>query len=92
MLRLCEPHVAWGYPNLKSIRALLYKRGCGKIKHRRIPLTSNSLIEKTLKKYNVICMEDIVNQLYTVGPAFSKVSNFLWPFKVSLLICFINHI
>merc|ERR1712142_928429 len=37
MLRLVEPYVAWGYPNLKSVRELIYKRGFAKVDHRRIP-------------------------------------------------------
>ena len=31
MLRLVEPFVAWGYPNLKTIRELVYKRGFAKV-------------------------------------------------------------
>merc|ERR1711872_839001 len=27
MLRICEPYVTWGAPNLKSVRELVYKRG-----------------------------------------------------------------
>merc|ERR1719470_492476 len=37
MLRLVEPYVAWGYPNLKTIRELVYKRGFAKVNHQRIP-------------------------------------------------------
>jgi large subunit ribosomal protein L7e len=28
-------------------------------------------------------MEDLVHELYTVGPNFKQVSNFLWPFKLN---------
>ena len=31
MLRLVEPYVAYGYPNLKTVRELVYKRGFGKV-------------------------------------------------------------
>lgn len=41
------------YPNLKSVRELIYKRGYGKINKQRIPLTDNSLIEKNLGKHAV---------------------------------------
>merc|ERR1711970_586407 len=27
MLRIADPYIAWGYPNLKSVRELVYKRG-----------------------------------------------------------------
>merc|ERR1711903_1737 len=32
MLRLIEPYIAYGYPNLKTVKALIYKRGFGKVK------------------------------------------------------------
>jgi hypothetical protein len=31
MLRIVEPFIAYGYPNLKSVRELIYKRGYGKM-------------------------------------------------------------
>ncbi|RYH28872.1 hypothetical protein EON65_10545 [archaeon] len=31
MLRLVEPFIAYGYPNLKSVREIIYKRGYGKV-------------------------------------------------------------
>ena len=30
MLQIVEPYIAWGYPNLKSVNELIYKRGYGK--------------------------------------------------------------
>jgi len=50
MLRIVEPYITWGYPNLKSVRELIYKRGFAKINRQRIPITSNSIIEKKLGK------------------------------------------
>jgi len=83
MLRICEPHIAWGYPNLKSVRDLVYKRGFAKVDHRRIPLSSNSIIEKSLGKKGLICMEDLIHEVFTVGKSFKYASNFLWPFKLN---------
>lgn len=34
------------YPNLKSVRELIYKRGYGKLNKQRIALTDNSVIEQ----------------------------------------------
>ena len=48
MLRIAEPYIAWGYPNQKSVRELIYKRGFGKVNKQRIPLSDNSIIEKNL--------------------------------------------
>ena len=46
MMRVVEPYIAWGYPNLKTVRELIYKRGYGKVDKSRIPLTENAVIEK----------------------------------------------
>ncbi|KAF5892644.1 60S ribosomal protein L7-like 1, partial [Clarias magur] len=48
MLRVVDPYVAWGFPNLKSVRELILKRGQGRVDKRRIPLTDNAIIEQYL--------------------------------------------
>ncbi|GAB0488855.1 hypothetical protein MMPV_000066 [Pyropia vietnamensis] len=88
MLQLVEPYVTYGYPNLKTTRELIYKRGFAKVGSRakgwsRLPLSDNRIIEANLSKQGIICMEDLVHEIYTVGPAFKKASQFLWPFKLN---------
>lgn len=34
------------YPNLKSIRDLVYKKGVGKVDKQRVPLTDNNIVEQ----------------------------------------------
>lgn len=34
------------YPNLKSVRELIYKRGYGKLNKQRIALTDNTIVEQ----------------------------------------------
>ena len=83
MLKIVEPYIAYGYPSVKSVRDLIYKRGYGKINKQRIPLTDNQIIEENLGKCGIICMEDLLHEIVTVGPNFKQASNFLWPFKLS---------
>jgi len=83
MLKIVEPFVAYGYPNQKSVRELIYKRGYGKVDKQRLPLTDNEIIEENLGKYGMICMEDLIHEICTVGPNFKAASNFLWPFKLN---------
>jgi len=83
MLRLVEPYITYGTPSLKTVKELIYKRGYGKVDKQRIALTDNKIIEQALGKFNIICMEDLVHEIYTVGPHFKEVNNFLWPFKLS---------
>lgn len=82
MLHRVEPYVTYGYPNLKSVRELIYKRGYGKLDKQRIALTDNAIIEKALGKFGLICMEDLIHEIMTVGPHFKEANNFLWPFKL----------
>jgi len=83
MLTVINPYIAYGYPNLKTVRELVYKRGYGKVGGQRIALSDNQIIEDNLGKYGIVCMEDLIHEIYTVGPNFKQASNFLWPFKLS---------
>ncbi|KAM6151312.1 large ribosomal subunit protein uL30-like [Rhynchocyon petersi] len=90
MLRIMEPYIAWYYTtnqptnlNLKSINELIYKRGFGKINKKRIALTDNTLLAHSLGKFGIICMEDQIHEIYTVGKCFKEANNFLWPFNLS---------
>merc|ERR1711934_439176 len=82
MLKRVEPYLSYGYPTLKSVRDLVYKRGYGKINKNRIPLNDNAVVEKGLGKHGIVCMEDLVHEIFTVGPHFREANNFLWPFKL----------
>ncbi|MCO5608379.1 hypothetical protein L7F22_062588 [Adiantum nelumboides] len=83
MLQLVEPYVTYGQPNLKTVRELVYKRGYAKINRQRIPLSDNSLVEQQLGKFGIISVEDLVHEIYTVGPHFKEANQFLWTFKLS---------
>ncbi|KAK8595994.1 hypothetical protein V6N12_064497 [Hibiscus sabdariffa] len=82
MLHLVEPYVTYGFPNLKSVRELIYKRGFGKLNKQRIALTDNSIVEQALGKFGIICVEDLIHEIMTVGPHFKEANNFLWPFQL----------
>ncbi|CAN6571173.1 unnamed protein product [Malus baccata var. baccata] len=82
MLHRVEPYVTYGYPNLKSVKELIYKRGYGKLNKQRIALTDNAIVEEALGKFGIICTEDLIHEILTVGPHFKEANNFLWPFKL----------
>lgn len=83
LLKLAEPYIAYGYPNLATIRKLVYKRGFGKVNSQRIALSDNAIIEAALGKFGIVSIEDLIHEIATVGPNFKQVNNFLWPFKLS---------
>mmetsp|Transcript_80356 Transcript_80356/g.157662 ORF Transcript_80356/g.157662 Transcript_80356/m.157662 type:complete len:256 (-) Transcript_80356:54-821(-) len=84
MLKLVQPYVTYGYPSLKTVRELIYKRGYAKVNKQRIRITDNSVISDNLgEKCGLHGAEDLVHEIFTVGPNFKQASNFLWPFKLS---------
>jgi len=83
MLRLVEPYITYGTPNLKSVSELIYKRGYGKVDKQRTPLTDNLIIARQLGRFGIHGIEDLIHEIYTVGPHFKEANAFLWPFKLS---------
>lgn len=83
MLRIVEPYIAYGYPNLKTVKELVYKRGFAKVDGKRVPIVDNQVVESQLGKHGLVCVEDLVHELLTAGPNFKYASNFLWPFKLN---------
>ncbi|CAJ1919605.1 unnamed protein product [Sphenostylis stenocarpa] len=82
-LQRVEPYVTYGYPNLKSIKELIYKKGHARMDGRKVPLTDNNIIEQELGKFGIVCIEDMVHQIYNVGPHFQEVVRFMWPFALN---------
>ena len=83
MFKKIEPYVTFGYPTRNVISDLIYKRGFGKVNKQRIPLTNNEIISQALGQYNILCIEDLINEIYTCGPHFKQANNFLWSFKLA---------
>ena len=69
-----EGVVGLGYGKGRQVPSAIEKAARDARKHlQRVPITDNSIIETALSektKGAVICMEDLVNQIYTVGPYF----------------------
>merc|ERR1712110_516795 len=75
-------------PKVKKVLQLfrlrqIYKRGFVKVDGKRTPITSNDIIEARLGKFGIICVEDLIHEIMTVGPNFKYATNFLWPFKLN---------
>ncbi|KAG9471962.1 ribosomal protein uL30-like [Eleutherodactylus coqui] len=84
MIQVIEPYVAWGFPNLKSVRELILKRGQGMVNGKRVPLTDNNMIEEQLGQLGIICLEDVIHELHAAGSNFRAVNKFLCPFRLSI--------
>ena len=47
-------------------------------------LNDNAMIEKKLGKYGIVCLEDIIHEIATLGENFQEVNLFLSQFKLNL--------
>ena len=83
MLRMVEPYIAYGYPSLSTVRELVYKRGHLKIRGQRVKINDNKQIKDKFNNKDIVCAEDIVNQIYTAGKHFRTVTNGMWHYKVA---------
>ena len=83
MIRTVEPYITYGYPSRDNVRRMIYKRGYGKVNRSRIPLTDNSIIAGALGSKGINCIEDLIHEIWTCGPAFKEANNFLWPIKLN---------
>jgi large subunit ribosomal protein L7e len=86
MLRICEPWITTGAPSLKTVRSMVYKRGFLRVNNNRVKIADNKQIKDkfgSATNGDVICAEDIVNQIYTCGKHFQKVTNGMWHYKLS---------
>jgi 60S ribosomal protein uL30 len=83
MLNWVEPYISYGYPSVKTVKNLVYKRGFAKVERQRIPIMNNLIVDQNLGEFGIRCVEDLIHEIVTVGPHFKQANNFLWPFKVS---------
>lgn len=84
LLKIVEPYVIYGYPNIQTVRDLIFKHGFLKINGKKTAMNSNKLIEDHLGEDGIICIEDIVHELFTVSNNFKNIKKMLTPFVVSI--------
>lgn len=80
VLSLIEPYVIFGEPNVGTVRDLIFKYGFIKHNGKKTSISSNTVIEEIFGKSGVICVEDIVHEVFTVGANFDKVTKAIFPF------------
>ena len=78
LLRLISPYIVIGSPSLSSIRSLVQKRSKiiykrpGETEEHEIILNDNNIIEEKLGDCGIICMEDIIHEISSMGESFQK--------------------
>lgn len=85
LLKVIEPFVVYGYPAIGIVRELVFKKGFARIDGKKTAIQSNTMIEQQLGEKGIICLEDIIHEIFTVGPNFEEVNKFLTAFLVSFI-------
>jgi len=83
MLSAAEPYLAWGCPTLKMTRELIYKRGHADIHRQRVTIASNEIVARHLGQFNILCVEDLIREIFTVGENFKHACRFLSVFRLN---------
>ena len=85
-LHLIEPWVVYGIASKTMISDLIQRRGHLKIDGQKVPLTDNTLVEKAFgSDSGILCVQDLVEELYTVGNQWNRLQQVLWPFQLESL-------
>ena len=59
---------------MKTVRELIYKRGYGKVNGQRVALSDNAVIDENVGNIGIQSTEDLIHEIFTVGPNFKRVS------------------
>lgn len=79
-LTMLEPYVLYGTPNVQTVREIIFKYGFMKYNSKKTSISSNSQIEEVFGESGIICLEDIIHEIITVGANFDKIKKALYPF------------
>lgn len=99
MVKVIMPYIVCGYPNVKTVRELVLKKGFARVdesvakkckmskymprNYSRLPISSNEMISEQLGQYGIHGVDDLIHEIVKVGPHFKEANSFLWAFKLS---------
>lgn len=82
-LKSLDSYIAYGYISKKSVEELVHRRAFTNIDGKRKALSDNMIVEKALGSAGIICLNDLSNELYTVGEHYKSCMNILCTFKLA---------
>jgi large subunit ribosomal protein L7e len=82
-LKALDAYLAYGYISHRSVEDLIHRRACTLSGGKRVPLSDNVTVENLLGESGIICVNDLVEEIYNVGPNFDAATNILSPFVLS---------
>ena len=82
-LKALDAYVAYGYVSLKFVTELVHNRAYFNDNGARMPLTDNMVVEKALGSKGILCLEDMVNEIYNVKENFDACTALLSSFTLA---------
>jgi large subunit ribosomal protein L7e len=87
-LKPLDAYVAYGYITNKSVVELVHRRAYTVLDGVRKPLSDNITVEKALGDKDILCLNDLTHEIYSVGPHFEESLKVMCPFKLA---CPVGH-
>jgi large subunit ribosomal protein L7e len=76
----------WGFPNKNLVTAMMQKKAAlaqADEEQKTVVLSDNALVEEHLGHMGMLCVEDLVHEVYKAGPQFDDILRALKPFHVA---------
>lgn len=81
LMTIIKPYITWGYADLATVRNLIFKRGKTLVGEKTRSI-DNAIVEEKLGSLGILCIEDIIHELISLGPNLRQVLEFMLPFRV----------
>jgi large subunit ribosomal protein L7e len=82
-LKPLDAYVAYGYISHKSVTELLQRRAYTEFGGSRAILSDNRVVEKALGDKNILCIRDLVHEIYNIGENFESAVGMICTFRLS---------
>ncbi|KAL6502637.1 hypothetical protein OROHE_024290 [Orobanche hederae] len=77
--------IHYGYLPFESIKTLIHDLAIVKFENKITRLNRNNVVEQAFGRYNINCIEDVVNEIANVGPHFKHVLSAIRPISIPVI-------
>ncbi|KAL6558905.1 hypothetical protein OROMI_019255 [Orobanche minor] len=77
--------IQYGYLPFESIKTLIHDLAIVKFENKITRLNRNNVVEQAFGRYNINCIEDVVNEIANVGPHFKHVLSAIRPISIPVI-------
>lgn len=82
-LRPIDGYVAYGYITFKTVMEMIHRRTYTEFGGKRKPLNDNVLVEEALGDKNILCLNDMASELFSLGPHFDDCLRTIATYRLS---------